>query len=131
MIYTKKCFNLLYHKDYAWISETDDTATKGIYAIGLSALACEALQDIQYFDINAVIGSALNANEPFGTIESIKQVSELIMPVSATIINILPVEIEDLQDRPEESPMLLVNDVNIKDFEKLMNKDEYDVYFDG
>lgn len=131
MTYTKQCFNHRYHKDYAWIAETDDTKTKGIYAIGLSDFACEALQDIQYLDISTVIGSTLNISEPFGTVESIKQVSELIMPVTATIINILPVEASDLQDNPQKTPLLLVNNVNVRDLEKLMNREEYEVYFNG
>ena len=70
---------LRYTKDHEWISIEGNTAT-----IGITDFAQGELGDIVYVDITSV-GKALKAEEVFGTVEAVKTVSDLFLPVSGTI----------------------------------------------
>lgn len=70
---------LKYTKDHEWIKIDGDVAT-----IGITAFAQRELGDIVFVDINT-IGKSLQANEVFGTVEAVKTVSDLYLPVSGTI----------------------------------------------
>ena len=74
--------NLRYTKDHEWISLEGNVAT-----IGITDFAQRELGDIVYVDINTV-GKALNAEEVFGTVEAVKTVSDLFLPVAGTITEV-------------------------------------------
>ncbi|ODT35093.1 MAG: glycine cleavage system protein H [Sphingobacteriales bacterium 41-5] len=71
--------NLRYTKDHEWVSLDGNTAT-----IGITDFAQRELGDIVYVEVETV-GKALQANEVFGTVEAVKTVSDLFLPVSGTI----------------------------------------------
>ena len=83
--------NLRYTKDHEWISLEGNVAT-----IGITDFAQRELGDIVYVDINTV-GKALNAEEVFGTVEAVKTVSDLFLPVAGTISEVNSA----LNDSPE------------------------------
>lgn len=83
--------NLRYTKDHEWISLEGNVAT-----IGITDFAQRELGDIVYVDINTV-GKALNAEEVFGTVEAVKTVSDLFLPVAGTITEVN----SELNDQPE------------------------------
>ena len=83
--------NLRYTKDHEWVSIEGNTAT-----IGITDFAQGELGDIVYIDI-ATKGKILAAEEVFGTVEAVKTVSDLFLPVKGTIIEVNPV----LEAQPE------------------------------
>jgi glycine cleavage system H protein len=83
--------NLLYTKDHEWIKVDGDIAT-----VGITDFAQKELGDIVYVEIETQ-GDTLNKEEVFGTIEAVKTVSDLFMPVSGEIIDVN----SDLESNPE------------------------------
>ncbi|TSJ35937.1 glycine cleavage system protein H [Mucilaginibacter corticis] len=79
--------NLKYTADHEWVSLNGNEVT-----VGITAFAAGELGDLVYLDLRAA-GTYLEAGEVFGTIEAVKTVSDLIMPVSGTItaVNILAI----------------------------------------
>ena len=71
---------LKYTKDHEWIKLIDGN----IALIGITDFAQQELGDIVYVDV-ASIGKSLNAEEVFGTVEAVKTVSDLFLPVDGTI----------------------------------------------
>jgi glycine cleavage system H protein len=84
--------NLKYTKDHEWISIDGDIAT-----VGISDFAQSELGDIVYVDINTK-GKALEADAVFGTVEAVKTVSDLFLPVAGTVTEINPI----LESQPEK-----------------------------
>jgi len=76
--------NLRYTKDHEWIKLDGDTAT-----IGITDFAQRELGDIVYVEVETV-GKALEAGAVFGTVEAVKTVSDLFLPVSGTITELNP-----------------------------------------
>jgi len=76
--------NLRYTKDHEWVLLEGNTAT-----IGITEFAQRELGDIVFVDINTV-GKTLGAEEVFGTVEAVKTVSDLFLPVAGTINEINP-----------------------------------------
>ncbi len=72
--------NLKYSKDHEWVSVDGDIAT-----VGITAFAQGELGDIVYVDVETE-GETLGQEEVFGTVEAVKTVSDLFMPVSGEII---------------------------------------------
>ena len=70
---------LKYTKDHAWIKIEGDKAT-----IGITEFAQRELGDIVYIDIPSV-GKEVTKEEVFGTVEAVKTVSDLFMPLTATV----------------------------------------------
>jgi glycine cleavage system H protein len=83
--------NLRYTKDHEWIKLEGNTAT-----IGITDFAQRELGDIVYVEIETV-GKTLMAEAVFGTVEAVKTVSDLYLPISGTINEVNPV----LADSPE------------------------------
>ena len=75
---------LKYTKDHEWIKVDGDVAY-----IGITDFAQGELGDIVYIDINS-LGKEVEKDEVFGTVEAVKTVSDLFMPVSGTVIEINP-----------------------------------------
>jgi glycine cleavage system H protein len=82
---------LLYSKDHEWISIAGDTGT-----VGITLHAQEALGDVVYVELPAV-GTKFDAHKSFGSVESVKAVSELFMPVSGEVIEVNSA----IKDKPE------------------------------
>jgi glycine cleavage system H protein len=91
--------DLRYTKDHEWIRIEGDTAT-----VGITDFAQGELGDIVFIEIETV-GETLKKEEVFGTIEAVKTVSDLFMPVGGEVLEINPL----LADSPD-----------------LVNKDPYD-----
>jgi glycine cleavage system H protein len=115
--------NLRYTKDHEWISLDGNVAT-----IGITDFAQRELGDIVYVEIET-IGQELEAGAVFGTIEAVKTVSDLFLPVAGTISELNP----DLTNSPESvntDPYgagwivkMTVNDS--KEVEALLNSEAY------
>jgi glycine cleavage system H protein len=88
--------NLRYTKDHEWISLDGRTAT-----IGITDFAQRELGDIVYVEVET-IGKHLEAGAVFGTVEAVKTVSDLFLPVSGTI--------DELNPALANSPELINND---------------------
>jgi glycine cleavage system H protein len=115
--------SLRYTKDHEWIKLEGNSAT-----IGITQFAQSELGDIVYVDIDSV-GKRLNAEETFGTVEAVKTVSDLFLPLSGTITEVNPA----LANQPElvnsdpygEGWMIKMTVDNPADFESLMSSDSY------
>jgi len=82
---------LYYHKEYLWAR-----VEKGKARIGMTDFAQKQLREIVYVELPSV-GDTITQNDPFGTVESVKAVSDLIAPISGTIEEVN----EDLESKPE------------------------------
>ncbi|MEY2918255.1 MAG: glycine cleavage system protein [Bacteroidota bacterium] len=115
--------NLRYTKDHEWISLEGNIAT-----IGITEFAQGELGDIVYVDISTK-GKSLAAEEVFGTVEAVKTVSDLFLPVKGTITEVNPA----LEAQPElvnSDPygagwMIKMAVENIEDVDSLMNAEAY------
>lgn len=74
--------NLRYTKDHEWVHIEGDMAT-----IGITDFAQRELGDIVFVEIET-LGKTMNQHEVFGTVEAVKTVSDLFMPVSGEIIEV-------------------------------------------
>jgi glycine cleavage system H protein len=84
--------NLYYHKEYLWARVEEDGKVK----IGLIDYAQKQINDIIYVELPSV-GDSITKDEPFGILESVKAVSDLIAPVSGTIESVN----QELDSKPE------------------------------
>ena len=116
--------NLRYTKDHEWIRiEKDNEAV-----IGITDFAQKELGDIVYVEVETV-GKALDAEVVFGTVEAVKTVSDLYLPLSGTVTELNPA----LAKAPElvntdpygKGWMIKVKLNNPADIEKLMNAEAY------
>ena len=82
---------LKYSKEHEWLRVEGDTAT-----IGITAFAQGELGDIIYVDIDTV-GETVEKDAIFGTVEAVKTVSDLFMPITGEILDFN----EALKDKPE------------------------------
>ncbi|MBK5443842.1 glycine cleavage system protein GcvH [Peribacillus butanolivorans] len=120
---------LRYTKEHEWVKTEDGTVR-----IGITAFAQSELGDIVFVELPE-IGAELKSNEPFGSVESVKTVSELYAPISGKVVEVN----EELNDNPEfvnESPfekawMIVIEPSNISDVENLMSAEEYDSLING
>ena len=83
--------DLKYTKDHEWIRVAGDTAE-----IGITDYAQQQLGDVVYVELPEV-GRTIEAGQSFGSIESVKAVSELFAPTAGEVIEVNP----SLKDRPE------------------------------
>ena len=84
--------NLKYTKDHEWISIDGKIAT-----VGITDFAQRELGDIVYVEVETV-GESLNADDTFGTVEAVKTVSDLFLPIAGKIIEFN----ESLDNTPED-----------------------------
>jgi len=75
---------LLYTKDHEWVKIEGNTAT-----VGITDFAQGELGDIVYVDISSV-GKTVGEGEVFGTVEAVKTVSDLYMPVAGKVLEVNP-----------------------------------------
>lgn len=89
--------NLKYTKDHEWVKVEGDVAI-----IGITDFAQHELGDIVYIEVNAV-GETLEAEETFGTIEAVKTVSDLFMPIGGEVLEFNE-ELEATPDTVNQDP---------------------------
>lgn len=122
MVNTPK--ELRYSEEHEWVKVEGDKVR-----IGITDFAQSELGDIVFVELPEV-GDDITADEPFGSVESVKTVSELYAPISGKVVEIN----EDLSDSPEfvnESPyekawMIVVEPSNIADVDDLMTAEAYE-----
>ena len=115
--------NLKYTKDHEWLRVE---GSEGY--VGITDFAQGELGDIVYVDINTV-GQSLNKDAVFGTVEAVKTVSDLLLPVSGKILEVNPL----LNDKPEsvnkdpygEGWMVKISLENPDDLKELMDAAAY------
>ena len=114
---------LKYTKDHEWISIDGEIAT-----VGITDFAQRELGDIVYVEVETV-GENLDADAVFGTVEAVKTVSDLFLPVSGEIIEFN----DSLEDTPEDvnsDPylkgwMIKLKVNNPDDLNDLLDSDQY------
>ncbi len=115
--------NLRYTKDHEWISVDGDVAT-----IGITDFAQQELGDIVYVDI-AAKDKKLEAETVFGTVEAVKTVSDLFLPVAGTVTEVNPLldsEPEKVNTDPYgEGWMVKMKMENPNDINQLMDAEAY------
>ena len=115
--------DLRYTKDHEWIKVEGNVAT-----IGITDFAQGELGDIVYIDINTV-GKMLSAEAVFGTVEAVKTVSDLFLPVAGTINEINPAlagQPELVNTDPDGAGwMVKVTMVNPDDVAQLLTSEAY------
>lgn len=115
--------HLKYTKDHEWIALEGNIAT-----IGITDFAQRELGDIVFIDINSK-GKTMAAEEIFGTVEAVKTVSDLFLPVKGTVTEINP----QLEANPElvntnpygDGWMIKMTVDNPADLDQLMNAEAY------
>lgn len=119
---------LRYTKDHEWIRIEGNIAT-----VGITEFAQRELGDIVFVDISAE-GKHLNANEIFGTVEAVKTVSDLYLPIAGTITKVNA----DLEGSPEsvntdpygKGWMIMMEVDNTADVNALLDADAYKALVD-
>jgi glycine cleavage system H protein len=115
--------NLKYTKDHEWIHIDGDIAT-----VGITDFAQSELGDIVYVEVET-LDEHLDKDEVFGTVEAVKTVSDLFIPLSGEIIEIN----EDLESAPEkvnsdaygEGWMIRIKIVNPEEINQLLDAESY------
>ena len=116
--------NLKYTNDHEWVKIKD-----GIATIGITHFAQGELGDIVYVEVDTV-GESLVKEEVFGSVEAVKTVSDLFMPISGEIIEFN----ESLESNPEkvnENPyengwMIKIKVSNISELDDLLSPEDYE-----
>jgi len=118
--------DLLYTKEHEWILNENDVAT-----LGITDHAQKELGDVVFVELPEV-GATFDANESFGSVESVKAVSEVYMPISGEIVETN----ESLLDAPEktnddpygEGWIIRIRLGDPSELESLMSSQEYSKY---
>ena len=115
--------NLKYTKDHEWVLLEGDVAT-----VGITDFAQKELGDIVYVEVET-LDQTLDKDEVFGTVEAVKTVSDLFLPMSGEII-----ELNDALESDPESVntdpygkgwMIKVKVANVTDFDELLSSEAY------
>jgi glycine cleavage system H protein len=114
----------LYTKEHEWIKREGAQAT-----VGITIYAQKQLGDIVYVDLPAA-GKKFESGKPFGSVESVKAVSEIYAPVSMEIVEVN----QEVAEKPEvinedahgKGWLVKIRATNEVDFEGLLNADEYE-----
>jgi glycine cleavage system H protein len=115
---------LRYSEEHEWVKVEGEKVR-----IGITDFAQSELGDIVFVELPEV-GDEVKADEPFGSVESVKTVSELYAPISGKVVEVN----EDLDDSPEfvnESPfekawMIVIEPAAISEVENLMTAEQYE-----
>lgn len=115
---------LRYSEEHEWVKVEGEKVR-----VGITHFAQSELGDIVFVELPEV-GDEVTVNEPFGSVESVKTVSELYAPVSGKVVEVN----EDLADSPEfvnESPyekawMIVVELSNSSELDELMTAEQYE-----
>ncbi len=115
--------NLKYTKDHEWVSLDGEIAT-----IGITDFAQKELGDIVYVEVET-LDQSLNKDEVFGTVEAVKTVSDLFLPVAGEIVEFN----DSLESNPEivnsdpygKGWMVKVKVANVSDMNELLSSEDY------
>lgn len=118
--------DLKYSKEHEWVKVDGNVAT-----IGVTDFAQSELGDVVYVEVET-LDEELDKDEIFGTVEAVKTVSDLHLPLSGTIIEFN----EELEDEPEyvnndpygKGWMIKVEMTNPDEVEELMSAEEYEAH---
>ncbi len=121
--------DLKYTKDHEWIKVEGDHAL-----VGITDFAQSELGDIVYVEIET-IDENLEAEEVFGTVEAVKTVSDLFMPLEGTVVEVNPV-LETAPEVVNEDPygegwMIKIKFENPSAIENLLNAADYQALISG
>jgi glycine cleavage system H protein len=116
--------DLRYSEEHEWVRVEGNKVR-----VGITEFAQSELGDIVFVELPEV-GTEVKADEPFGSVESVKTVSELYAPVSGKVTEIN----EELNDSPEfvnESPydkawMIVIESTDLGEVDKLLTPEQYD-----
>ncbi|MFS0780289.1 glycine cleavage system protein GcvH [Bacillus sp. 1P06AnD] len=115
---------LRYSEEHEWVKTEGDKLR-----IGITDFAQSELGDIVFVELPEV-GDSISADEPFGSVESVKTVSELYAPVSGKIVEVN----EELNDNPEfvnessydKAWMVVIEPTDASEIENLMTAEQYE-----
>ena len=118
--------NLRYSKDHEWVNVDGEVAS-----IGITDYAQHSLGDVVYVDMPRV-GDKFGTHEAFGSVESVKAVSEIFTPVAGEVVEVN----ESLNDTPEkvnsdpygDAWFIKIKMENVGEADKLLSGDEYEEY---
>lgn len=115
--------NLKYTKDHEWVSVNGDVAT-----VGITDFAQKELGDIVYVEVET-LDQTLSKDEVFGTVEAVKTVSDLFLPLSGEIIEFND-SLESSPDKVNTDPygdgwMVKVKVSNIDEIDTLLSSEDY------
>lgn len=121
--------DLLYSEEHEWIKKEGDNVR-----IGITDFAQSELGDIVFVELPEE-GDEVVAGESFGSVESVKTVSELYSPITGTVVSVN----EDLDDSPEfvnESPyetawMVVVEPSKPEELDALLSDAQYKAFIEG
>lgn len=121
--------DLRYSKEHEWVKVED-----GKVRIGITHFAQSELGDIVFVELPQ-IGDEIQLNEPFGSVESVKTVSELYAPISGKVVEVNS-ELEDNPEYVNDSPyekawMIVVEPSDISEVEALLTPEQYDELIDA
>lgn len=115
--------NLKYTKEHEWISISDNIAT-----VGITSFAQSELGDIVYIDVHT-LGQNVETGDIFGTIEAVKTVSDLFMPVSGEVVE-YNFELEKNPELVNSDPfdkgwIIKIDMTNASEIDSLLEEAEY------
>ncbi|MDX8044719.1 glycine cleavage system protein GcvH [Gracilibacillus sp. S3-1-1] len=116
--------NYLYSKEHEWLKKEDNTVR-----IGVTDHAQSELGDIVFIELPEV-GDEVKVDEPFGSAESVKTVSELYAPVTGKVVAVNS-ELEDSPELVNESPyekawMIVIEPNDQSDLDHLLSAEDYE-----
>nr|WP_294862003.1 glycine cleavage system protein GcvH [uncultured Fluviicola sp.] len=115
--------DIFYTQDHEWIKFSD-----GFAIVGITDFAQKELGDIVFVDIESV-GQKLDENSVFGTIEAVKTVSDLFLPINAEVLEINPAIIyspELINSEPYDRGWIVkIKPLNAEDRTNLLSNEEY------
>ena len=115
--------DIKYTKDHEWVKISD-----GVAYIGITEFAQSELGDIVFVDVDT-LNEELDQEEVFGTIEAVKTVSDLFMPISGKVYSFNK-ELEDSPELINDDPynkgwIISVSDFDESELEALLSADDY------
>lgn len=121
--------DLRYSKEHEWIKVED-----GKVRVGITHFAQSELGDIVFVELPQV-GDEIQLNEPFGSVESVKTVSELYAPITGKVVEINS-ELEDSPEFVNESPyekawMIVVEPTDLSQVDALLTPEQYNELIDA
>lgn len=121
--------NLKYTKDHEWVKVDGNEAY-----VGITDFAQSELGDIVFLEIETE-GETLEKEEAFGTVEAVKTVSDLFMPISGKVLEVNP-KLEDAPETVNQDPygdgwMIKISIDNPDELNDLMSAEEYKAQIEG
>lgn len=118
--------DLSYTKDHEWVRAAGERVT-----VGITDHAQKQLGDVVYVELPRV-GDKFESSEPFGSVESVKAVSEIYMPIGGEVVEVnsaLNEEPERVNNDPYgDGWMVVLKPTNLSELDALLTAAEYDDY---